>query len=85
LNSALKTIVFWTLILVTALLLYQTVQRSAKAVSEKNIQYRVIQVGTSVTDIRQALEVGSNNGWEFIAPVMENGTTTALIFKSEKK
>ena len=92
-NSTAKTILFWILILATAVLLYQVVRHessgralsSPKTVSAKNTEYHVIQVGTSISDVQHALETGSSNGWQFVAPVTENGTTTALIFKYEKK
>jgi hypothetical protein len=33
----------------------------------------------------KSLEVEGNEGWEIASPVISNGTTTALIFKREKK
>jgi hypothetical protein len=91
LNSTAKTLLFWILILVTSVLLYSLVQQTGrassapKAVRATNIQYQVVPVKAAVPDIRLALETASNNGWELVAPVVENGTTTALIFKYEKK
>ena len=91
-NSTAKTISFWFVLLVTAILLYQIVRRtgSAGAVipsvpAKQKIQYAVTPVGTSVEDIRTALESSANEGWEFAAPVIHDGTTTALIFKRQKR
>jgi hypothetical protein len=91
-KSTAKTIVFWILILATAVLLYQVVQRSSSVagvrsqVSAPNhTEYLVTPVGPSVNDVRVALESRANAGWEFTAPVTNNGTTTALIFKRQKK
>jgi len=90
-NSTAKTILFWILILATAVLLYQVVQRTSVAavrsqVSAPNhIEYLVAPVGPSVDDVRAALESRANAGWELSAPVMNNGTTTALIFKRQRK
>jgi len=91
-NSIAKTILFWILILATAVLLYQVVQRTSSVgavrsqVSAPNhTEYLVAPVGPSVDDIRAALESRANAGWEFSAPVTNNGTTTALIFKRQRK
>jgi hypothetical protein len=91
-KSTTKTIVFWILILASAVLLYQIVQRNSSVgavrpqVSAPNhMEYLVVPVGPSVDDVRAALESRANAGWEFTAPVTNNGTTTALIFKRQRK
>jgi hypothetical protein len=86
-----KTIVFWILILATAVLLYQIVQRNSSAgavrsqvAAPNHTEYLVAPVGPSVDDVRAALDSRAKAGWEFTAPVTNNGTTTALIFKRQR-
>jgi membrane-bound ClpP family serine protease len=90
-KSTAKTIVFWVLILATAVL-YQVVQRTSSVAAVRSqvsapnhTEYLVAPVGPSVEDVRVALESRANAGWEFTAPVTNNGTTTALIFKRQRK
>jgi hypothetical protein len=88
-----KTIVFWIGLLVAAVFLYATVQRtsSLQAVSRRpitpanKIEYSIIPVGPSADDLRAVLENRGNEGWELAAPVVNNGTTTELIFQRLKK
>jgi hypothetical protein len=91
-NSTAKTILLWILILATAVLLYQVVLRTSSTAAmrsrvsaESHTEYLVAPVGPSVDDVRAALESRANAGWELTAPVTNNGTTTALIFKRQKK
>jgi len=91
-KSTAKTIVFWILILATAVLLYQVVQRTSSVAAVRSqaspanhTEYLVAPVGPAVEDVRVALESRANAGWEFTAPVTNNGTTTALIFKRQRK
>jgi len=42
-------------------------------------------VGSSADDLRALLETKGNEGWELAAPVVNNRTTTSLIFKRQKK
>jgi len=90
-ESTAKTILIWIVILATAVLLYQIVLRTPSVagvrsrVSAPNPEYLVAPVGPSVDDVRVALESRAHAGWEFTAPVTNNGTTTALIFKRQKK
>jgi hypothetical protein len=91
-NSAVKTILFWIVILATAVLLYQVVRRTSsvgavrpQASATNHTEYLVAPVGPSVDDVRAVLESRANAGWELTAPVTSNGTTTALIFKRQKK
>jgi hypothetical protein len=94
LSSTAKTILFWCALLVTAVLLYavgprtslpaQTGSaRSGEAKPKRKIEYNVIQVEPSIVDIREKLASAASIGWEFVGPVMQDGTTTALIFKRE--
>jgi hypothetical protein len=93
LSSVAKTILFWCALLLTAVLLYQVVRRtstpaqtaqSGGLILKRKIEYNVVQV-ESVVDIREKLESGASIGWEFVSPIVQNGTTTALIFKRETK
>ena len=93
-SSVAKTILFWCALLLTAVLLYQVVRRtsmpaqtaqSGGLILKRKIEYNVVQVDPSVVDIREKLESGASIGWEFVSPIVQNGTTTALIFKREKK
>jgi len=54
-------------------------------VLKNRIECDIVQVDTSVLDIRNKLESVASSGWEFVSPIVQNGTTTALIFKREKK
>ena len=91
-KSTAKTIVFWIAILATAVLLYQVVPRNSSAAAVRpqvsapnHTEYLVVPIGPSVDDVRVALEIRANAGWEFAAPVTNNGATTALIFKRQRK
>ena len=92
-NTTAKTIVFWIALLVTAALLYGFVQhRPLEAAAmpnrisvTKKVEYAVAPVGASSDELRAALESKGNEGWELAAPLVNNGTTTALIFKREKR
>jgi len=91
-NSTAKAIVFWILILATAVVLYQVVQRNSSVAAVRpqvsapnHAEYLVVPVGPSADDVRAALESRANAGWEFTAPVTKDGTTTALIFKRLRK
>lgn len=89
-NSAVKTILFWILVLAAGVLLFKEVQRTSSVAAARSpvsahTEYVVVPVGPSVDDVRLALESRANAGWEFTAPVTNNGTTTALIFKREKQ
>jgi len=91
-NSTRKTIVFWILLFFAAVLLYSVVQRDRASLHatthpappQKKIEYSITPVVPS-TDLRATLEMRGNEGWDLAAPVVSNGTTTALIFKREKK
>jgi hypothetical protein len=74
-----------------AVLLYSILPRTASlhatthpAPLQKKIEYSITPVMPS-TDLRAMLEMRGNEGWDLVAPVVNNGTTTALIFKREKK
>lgn len=94
-NSLAKTILFWCALLLIGALLYNALQhtmhrasmpvRTAQSGDLKRIEYTVVQVDPSLIDVREKLESGVNIGWEFVSPIVQNGTTTALIFKREKK
>jgi hypothetical protein len=92
-DSTAKTIVFWFALLVTAALLYGLVQhRPLHAAATPNrvsvakkVEYSIAPVGPSSDALRAVLETKGNEGWELAAPVVNNGTTTALIFKRERK
>ena len=92
-NSTAKTIVFWIALLVTAVLLDQIVLHrtsSLQAVPRPpihvtKVEYSVIPMAPSADDLRAVLESRGNDGWELAAPVVNNGTTTALIFKRDRK
>jgi len=91
-NSTRKTIVFWVALLIVAVLLYSAVQRNAASLQatshpappQRKIEYSITPVVPS-TDLRAVLEMRGNEGWDLVAPVVSNGTTTALIFRREKK
>ena len=91
-NTTRKTIVFWVALFIVAVLLYSAVQRDAaslhaaihQAPPQKKIEYSITPVVPS-TDLRAMLEMRGNEGWDLAAPVVSNGTTTALIFKRERK
>jgi hypothetical protein len=94
LSSVAKTILFWCALLLIGVLLYQVLHRTSMPAQtaqsggltlKKKIEYNVVQVDASVLDIREKLESGASSGWEFVSPIVQNGTTTALIFKRENK
>jgi hypothetical protein len=79
---------------VASVFLYETVQHRTSSVQAvprppiavtNNIEYSIIPVGPSVDDLRSVLESKGNEGSELAAPVVNNGTTTSLIFKRQKK
>ena len=91
-TSVTKTILFWCALLLTAVVLYQLVHRTSAQTAQtgalipkRKIDYNVVQVDASVVDVRGKLESAAFGGWEFVSPIVQNGTTTALIFKREKK
>jgi hypothetical protein len=91
-NTTAKTVVFWITLLVTATLLYGMVQHrplhaaaTPNRVSVAKNEYSIAPVEPSMDALRPVLEAKGNEGWELAAPVVNNGTTTALIFKREKK
>ena len=87
-----KTIVFWIALFIAAVLLYSAAQHSASSLHatahpappQKKMEYSIIPVVPS-TDLRAVLETEGSQGWDLAAPVVNNGTTTALIFKRERK
>jgi hypothetical protein len=91
-DTTAKTLVFWIAFLATAILLYGIVQhRTLHAVTThpistaRRLDYSIVPVGPSADDLRSVLESKGNERWELAAPVVNNGTTTALIFKRERK
>jgi hypothetical protein len=93
-NSTAKTVVFWIALLAVSVFLYAVVQHrtsSLQAVPRpqttvtKKIEYSITPVGPSTDELRSVLERKGNEGWELAAPVVNNGTTTELIFKRQKK
>jgi hypothetical protein len=91
-GSTAKAIVFWILILATAVVLYSAIQRTTSRGSAppheagtNGTEYLVAPVGPSVDEVRAVLESHAKAGWELSAPVTNNGTTTALIFKRPSK
>ena len=92
-NTAKKTVVFWISFLVIVLVLYQVISRTSSAgavppnriIVAKKVEYSIAPVGISPDSLRAVLESKGNEGWELAAPVVNNGTTTALIFKLEGK
>jgi hypothetical protein len=51
----------------------------------KKVEYSIAHVDPSPDALRAVLENKGNEGWELAAPVVSNGTTTALIFKRDRK
>jgi hypothetical protein len=90
-NTTTKTIVFWLALLVTVTLSYGMLpHRTLQAITTppsaaKKVDYSIVALEPSSGDLRAVLETRGNEGWELAAPVVNNGTTTALIFKREKK
>ena len=92
-SSTAKAIVSYIACLVIAVFLYQIISRTHAAGAvppnrvavTKSVEYSIAPVGPSADDLRAVLVSKGNEGWELAAPVVNNGTTTALIFKREKK
>jgi hypothetical protein len=92
-DTTAKTLVFWFALLVTAALLYAIVQhRQLHAAATPNrvsvakkVEYSIAPVELSADALGAVLESKGNEGWELAAPVVNNGTTTALIFKRDRK
>jgi hypothetical protein len=91
-SSKTKTITFWFAVLLAGVLLFQIARRTSsvgavppRVSAPQQTEYSVIPVGPSLDDVRKALESHTSEGWDLAAPVMNNGTTTALIFKRKKK
>jgi hypothetical protein len=92
-NTAKKTVVFWISLLVFTVIVYQTISRTRasgavlpdRIIVTKKVEYSIAPVGVFTDDLRAVLASKGNEGWELAAPVVNNGTTTALIFKRERK
>jgi len=92
-SAAQRVLLACALLLISALLYNALQHRSLSAQTsqsggltlKKTIEYDVVEVGPSVQEIRKKLESVASSGWEFVSPVVQNGTTTALIFKHERK
>jgi hypothetical protein len=93
LDTTAKKLVFWSALLLSALELYWLVQRHSTSDAATNhaistarkVEYSIVPVGPFADDLRAMLESKGNEGWELAAPVVSNGTTTALIFERERK
>jgi hypothetical protein len=92
-TSTAKTIVSYIACLVIAVFLYQIISRTHAAAAvppnrvavTKKVEYSIAPLRPFADDLRAVLESKGNEGWELVAPVVSNGTTTALIFKRERK
>ena len=92
-NTAKKTVVFWISFLVIVMVVYQVISRTSSAgavapdrsIVTKKVEYSIAPVGPFTDDLRAVLESKGSEGWELAAPLVNDGTTTALIFKRERK
>jgi hypothetical protein len=70
----------------------QTIIRRAKTSILNQPTVEGLRSNKAITVVKNAagedlgkIESGASIGWEFVSPIVQNGTTTALIFKREKK
>ena len=92
-NTAKKTVVFWISFFVIVMVVYQLISRTSSAgavtpnrtIVAKKVEYSIAPVSPFTDDLHAVLESKGNEGWELAAPVENNGTTTALIFKRDRK